>query len=77
MQNLYHGAAFYPELWDEEIIEQDIKLMKETGINVARIGEVLFLNLLMQRLWESLKGGLVLAWHLLQNSKLVKVKLLC
>ena len=39
MQNLYHGAAFYPELWDEEIIEQDIKLMKETGINVARIGE--------------------------------------
>lgn len=40
MQNkLYHGAAYYPELWDEKVMEQDIQLMKETGINVARIGE--------------------------------------
>lgn len=38
-QKLYHGAAFYPELWDEKTIEQDIRLMKETGINVVRIGE--------------------------------------
>jgi len=36
---LYHGAAFYPELWSEETLEQDFKLMKATGINVVRIGE--------------------------------------
>ena len=40
MQNkLYHGAAYYPELWDQVVMDQDIKLMKETGINVVRIGE--------------------------------------
>ncbi|MFS0637669.1 beta-galactosidase [Mesobacillus foraminis] len=38
-QKLYHGAAYYPELWDEKTIEEDIELMKEAGINVARIGE--------------------------------------
>ncbi|MEC1520766.1 beta-galactosidase [Neobacillus niacini] len=38
-KKLYHGAAYYPELWDEKVIEEDIKLMKETGINVVRIGE--------------------------------------
>lgn len=38
-QKLYHGAAFYPELWENETIEQDIKTMKEIGINVVRIGE--------------------------------------
>ncbi|WP_416151702.1 beta-galactosidase [Salipaludibacillus sp. HK11] len=36
---LYHGAAYYPELWDEKVMEEDIKLMKEAGINVARMGE--------------------------------------
>jgi len=38
-KKLYHGAAYYPELWDAETIEQDIQMMKETGINVVRIGE--------------------------------------
>lgn len=38
-KKLYHGAAWYPELWDEEALEVDIRLMKETGINVIRIGE--------------------------------------
>ncbi|QHZ46474.1 beta-galactosidase [Bacillus sp. NSP9.1] len=38
-KKLYHGACFYPELWDEATLEEDIKLMKETGINVVRIGE--------------------------------------
>jgi beta-galactosidase len=38
-KKLYHGAAYYPELWNNAAIEQDIKLMKEAGINVARIGE--------------------------------------
>lgn len=36
---LYHGAAYYPELWDAEVIKEDIKWMKEAGINVVRMGE--------------------------------------
>ncbi|MCI2253670.1 beta-galactosidase [Domibacillus sp. PGB-M46] len=36
---LYHGACFYPELWDDQTIAKDIERMKETGINVVRIGE--------------------------------------
>jgi beta-galactosidase len=36
---LYHGAAYYPELWDEKVIADDIRLMKEAGINVVRMGE--------------------------------------
>jgi beta-galactosidase len=38
-KKLYHGAAYYPELWDEKVIEEDIIEMKKTGINVVRIGE--------------------------------------
>ncbi|WP_248928463.1 beta-galactosidase [Paenibacillus hamazuiensis] len=38
-KKLYHGAAYYPELWNEQVMEQDIRLMKEAGINVVRIGE--------------------------------------
>ncbi|MBD3917421.1 beta-galactosidase [Paenibacillus sp. PR3] len=36
---LYHGTAWYPELWDEAVILHDIARMKEAGINVVRIGE--------------------------------------
>jgi len=39
LQKLYHGACFYPELWDELTLEEDLKLMKDTGINLVRIGE--------------------------------------
>lgn len=38
-KKLYHGAAWYPELWGEDVLEQDLALMKEAGINVVRIGE--------------------------------------
>lgn len=38
-KKLYHGAAYYPELWDEKVMEEDIRLMKQTGINVVRMGE--------------------------------------
>ncbi|MBM7603876.1 beta-galactosidase [Metabacillus crassostreae] len=38
-KKLYHGAAYYPELWNEEAIEEDIKYMIEAGINVVRMGE--------------------------------------
>ncbi|OCT15557.1 beta-galactosidase [Paenibacillus pectinilyticus] len=42
---LYHGAAWYPELWDASVIEQDIALMKQAGINVVRIGEFAWSNM--------------------------------
>lgn len=35
----YLGAAYYPEDWPLEQIDQDIALMKEAGMNVMRIGE--------------------------------------
>ena len=35
----YYGAAYYPELWSDEVIEQDIKLMKEAGFNIIRMAE--------------------------------------
>ena len=35
----YVGAAYYPEVWDQNEIEKDIKNMKEIGINVVRIAE--------------------------------------
>lgn len=38
-KKLYHGAAYYPELWNERVIEEDISLMKQAGINVVRMGE--------------------------------------
>ncbi|WP_336788631.1 beta-galactosidase [Paenibacillus sp. MMO-177] len=38
-KKLYHGAAWYPELWDEDVLAEDLKRMKEAGINVVRIGE--------------------------------------
>lgn len=36
---LYHGASWYPELWNRDVRNEDIRLMKEAGINVVRIGE--------------------------------------
>lgn len=36
---LYHGAAYYPELWPETEIDRDIAEMKKLGLNVVRIGE--------------------------------------
>lgn len=36
---LYHGAAYYPELWPESQIPSDLAAMKKLGINVVRIGE--------------------------------------
>lgn len=35
----YLGAAYYPEDWPLEQIDDDIKLMKLAGINAARIGK--------------------------------------
>lgn len=38
-QPFLHGTAYYPELWDDQTIEQDIAYMKQAGINTVRIGE--------------------------------------
>lgn len=39
MESLYHCAAYYPELWPESDIENDIFYMKKAGINLVRMGE--------------------------------------
>ncbi len=38
LDTIWHGAAYYPELWPDTM-EQDIALMKEAGINMVRIAE--------------------------------------
>lgn len=38
-KKLYHGAAWYPELWDQDVLKQDMDQMLAAGINVVRIGE--------------------------------------
>lgn len=36
---LHLGASYYPEHWPEERWPEDIRLMKEAGLSVARMGE--------------------------------------
>ena len=38
-KKLFYGAAYYPELWDEDTIIKDIEAMKQIGINCVRMGE--------------------------------------
>jgi len=42
LRKLYHGAAFYPELWGKDVVAKDIVHMQEIGINVVRIGEFIW-----------------------------------
>ncbi len=35
----FYGAAYYPEDWPLEQIDEDVALMREAGMNVMRIGE--------------------------------------
>lgn len=39
MNKLYYGAAYYPELWDQETVKRDIEWMKEAQVNVVRMAE--------------------------------------
>lgn len=39
MNDIYIGAAYYPELWDESEVDRDIEQCKALGINVLRMGE--------------------------------------
>src|SRR5687767_8240162 len=36
---LHLGASYYPEHWSEEHWAEDIRLMREAGMTVARMGE--------------------------------------
>ena len=36
---MYIGAAYYPELWEEDEIEKDIERCKQLGVNCLRVGE--------------------------------------
>jgi beta-galactosidase len=38
-EKLWLGSAWYPEQWSESAWDQDLRLMKEHGANVVRIGE--------------------------------------
>lgn len=39
MKDVYLGAAYYPELWDASVQEEDIARCKSLGINTLRVGE--------------------------------------
>lgn len=39
MQKLHFGVAYYPEHWPQERWAEDIRLMKEAGVTVARMAE--------------------------------------
>lgn len=41
----YYGACMYPEVWEEEIVREDIRHMKKIGMNFARIGEFIWSTL--------------------------------
>lgn len=35
---IWHGAAWYPELWPDRV-DEDLRLMADAGINLVRVGE--------------------------------------
>ena len=35
----YIGAAYYPECWDESLVDEDIEKMREAGVNCVRLAE--------------------------------------
>ena len=39
MSRILLGANYYPEDWEEELIDSDVEKMKECGFNVVRIAE--------------------------------------
>jgi len=41
----YYGAAYYPEAWEPDQVDEDIRLMLEMGINTVRIGEFAWSNM--------------------------------
>ncbi len=54
----YRGVAYYPEAWPMERWDEDIKLMREAGINMVRMGEFAWARL------EPREGQYALDWYL-------------
>ncbi|MBX7254860.1 MAG: beta-galactosidase [Candidatus Hydrogenedentes bacterium] len=52
----YLGAAYYPETWPREQLDEDIKLMRDAGMNVMRIAEFAWSSM------EPAEGRLELGW---------------
>ena len=50
------GADYYPEHWDRERWDTDIRMMKEAGIQVVRLGEFAW------SLYEPTEGAYAFAW---------------
>ena len=50
------GAAYYPEDWPEALMAEDIRLMREAGMNVMRVGEFAWSRM------EPREGDYDLAW---------------
>ena len=40
----HYGCAYYPEAWPEDRWETDMKLMREAGIDMVRMGEFNWAN---------------------------------
>ena len=38
-ENIFHGAAYYPEATGLSVLDKDIAAMRELGINCVRMGE--------------------------------------
>jgi len=53
---LYLGSAYYPEHWDEDRWPEDIRLMKEANLNVARLAEFAWSTM------EPAEGDIQLDW---------------
>ena len=56
MQNVLYGAAYYHEYEPYERLDEDVRLMKEAGLNVVRMGESTW------SLWEPEDGRFEYAW---------------
>jgi len=64
IQPPYYGAAYYPEDWPLEQIDDDIALMKDAGMNVMRVGEFAWSRM------EPREGEYDFAWLRLAVDKL-------
>lgn len=53
---MYYGCAWYPEHWGEERWSEDLRLMREAGMNVVRIAEFAWSRI------EPTEGNYDLAW---------------
>jgi beta-galactosidase len=53
---ILYGAAFYEEYMPTDRLEEDVRLMREAGISVVRLGESTWTS------WEPREGEFQFAW---------------